>query len=124
MVSSSSSWSLVAHGGAGVIERQHLKPEQERAYREAMARAAEAGAAILRGGGRALDAAEAAVRTMEDEPLFNSGRGAAFTAEGRIELDAAVMDGRTLEAGAVAGVTRTRNPVSLARAVMARSDHV
>jgi beta-aspartyl-peptidase (threonine type) len=117
-------WALVLHGGAGAIERRHLNAEQERAYREAMARAAEAGAAALRAGARALDAAEAAVRVMEDEPLFNAGRGAVFTAEGKVELDAAVMDGRTLAAGAVAGVTRTRNPVSLARAVMERSPHV
>jgi beta-aspartyl-peptidase (threonine type) len=117
-------WALVAHGGAGVIERAHLKPEQERAYRDAMARAAQAGAAVLRAGGRALDAAEAAVRLMEDDPLLNAGRGSVFTAEGRVELDAAVMDGRTLAAGAVAGVSRTRNPVSLARAVMERSPHV
>jgi beta-aspartyl-peptidase (threonine type) len=117
-------WALVAHGGAGVIGRGDLTPEQERAYRDAMARAANIGAAILRAGGRALDAVEAAVRVMEDEPLFNAGRGAVFTAEGRIELDAAVMDGRTLAAGAVAGVMATRNPVSLARAVMERSPHV
>jgi beta-aspartyl-peptidase (threonine type) len=119
-----SNWSLVVHGGAGVIERRHLNPEQDRAYRDALARAAEAGAAALRAGGRALDAAEAAVRLMEDEPLFNAGRGAVFTAEGKVELDAAVMEGRTLAAGAVAGVSRTRNPVTLARAVMERSPHV
>jgi beta-aspartyl-peptidase (threonine type) len=123
-VPTAADWSLVIHGGAGVIERRHLRPEQEEAYREALARAAEAGASVLRAGGAALDAAEVAVRVMEDDPLFNAGRGAVFTAEGRVELDAAVMDGRTLAAGAVAGVSRTRNPVALARAVMDGSPHV
>jgi beta-aspartyl-peptidase (threonine type) len=117
-------WALVAHGGAGIITRADLSPAQEAAYRGAMAAAAEAGAAVLRQGGPALDAVEAAVRVLEDDPLFNAGRGAVFTAEGRIELDAAVMDGRTLKAGAVAGVTVPRHPVSLARAVMERSPHV
>lgn len=117
-------WALVAHGGAGVIERAHLRPEQEAAYRDAMARTAEVGAEVLRSGGRALDAVEAAVRVLEDEPLFNAGRGAVFTAEGKVELDAAIMDGRSLAAGAVAGAACARNPVSLARAVMERSPHV
>ena len=117
-------WALVVHGGAGVIERGQLTPEQDKAYRAAMAHAAEAGAAVLRRGGSALDAVEAAIRPMEDEPLFNAGRGAVFTAEGRNELDAAIMDGRKLTAGAVAGVTRARHPISLARAVMQHSSHV
>ena len=117
-------WSLVLHGGAGVIDRADLTAEQDAAYRQALTAAAEAGAAVLRVGGAALDAVEAAVRALENEPLFNAGRGAAFTAEGRNELDAAIMDGATLRAGAVAGVTRTRNPVSLARTVMEQSPHV
>ncbi|MFC3068414.1 isoaspartyl peptidase/L-asparaginase family protein [Phenylobacterium soli] len=117
-------WALVAHGGAGVIERAHLTPEQDGAYREAMGRVVEAGGAVLKAGGAALDAVEAGIRILEDDPLFNAGRGAVFTAEGKTELDAAVMDGKSLGAGAVAGVTRTRHPVSLARAVMARSPHV
>lgn len=117
-------WALVAHGGAGVIERAQLRPEQEAAYREAMALTAEAGAAVLKAGGGALDAVEAAVRLMEDDPLFNAGRGAVFTAEGAIELDASVMDGATLGAGAVAGLTRTRHPIAAARAVMEHSPHV
>ncbi|RAK56581.1 isoaspartyl peptidase/L-asparaginase family protein [Phenylobacterium deserti] len=119
-----SKWALVAHGGAGVIDRSDLKPEQEQAYRDAMARVAETGAAVLRDGGSAMDAVVAAVRVLEDEPLFNAGRGAVFTAEGRNELDASIMDGRSLDAGAVAGVTRTRNPITLARAVMEQSPHV
>lgn len=117
-------WALVAHGGAGVIEKGDLKPEQERAYREAMARVAEAGAAVLKAGGGAMDAVEAAVRLFEDDPLFNAGRGAVFTAEGAIELDASVMDGASRAAGAVAGLTRTRHPISAARAVMEHSAHV
>lgn len=117
-------WAIVAHGGAGVIERAHLRPEQDSAYREAMARAAKIGAAVLQGGGAAMDAVEAAVRVLEEDPLFNAGRGAVFTAEGRNELDAAVMDGRRKRAGAVAGVTRTKHPVSLARRVLEKSAHV
>lgn len=117
-------WALAAHGGAGVITRERLKPEQEAAYRAAMAAVAEAGAAVLRAGGAAMDAVEAAVRLLEDDPLFNAGRGATFTAEGRVELDASIMDGRTLAAGAVAGLTATRHPISAARAVMEASDHV
>jgi beta-aspartyl-peptidase (threonine type) len=117
-------WALVAHGGAGVIARGDLSPEQERAYREAMGAAANAGAAVLRAGGAAMDAVEAAVQMLEDDPLFNAGRGAAFTAEGRNELDASIMDGRTLAAGAVAGVTTTRHPISAARAVIEGSPHV
>lgn len=117
-------WALVVHGGAGVIERKDLTPEQEAAYREAMGRVAKTGAEVLRRGGSALDAIEAAIRILEDDPLFNAGRGAVFTAEGRNELDSSIMDGATLKAGAVAGVTRTRHPISLARAVMERSAHV
>ncbi|HEY1145518.1 MAG TPA: isoaspartyl peptidase/L-asparaginase, partial [Allosphingosinicella sp.] len=117
-------WALVAHGGAGAIARGDLTPEQEAAYREAMSTAANAGAAILRAGGSAMDAVEAAIQILEDDPLFNAGRGAAFTAEGRNELDASIMDGRTLEAGAVAGLTTTRHPISAARAVIEGSAHV
>ncbi|NNM77503.1 isoaspartyl peptidase/L-asparaginase [Sphingomonas sp. ID1715] len=117
-------WTLVVHGGAGIIEQGNLNPEEERSIREALSRALEAGAAILREGGAALDAAEAAVRVLEDDPNFNAGRGSVFTYDGAIEMDAAVMDGRTRDAGAVTGVTRTRNPVTLARRVMEDSPHV
>jgi L-asparaginase / beta-aspartyl-peptidase len=117
-------WAVVVHGGAGVIERSSLSPEQEAAYREAMGRVANVAADVLKKGGGALDAIEAAVRIMEDDPLFNAGRGAVFTAEGRNELDSSVMDGATLKAGAVAGVTTTKHPISLARAVMEKSPHV
>jgi beta-aspartyl-peptidase (threonine type) len=117
-------WAIVIHGGVGVIEPDEITPEQEAAYREALARAVGAGIDVLKRGGSALDAVEATIMFMEDDPLFNAGRGAVFTAEGRNELDAAIMDGRTLAAGAVAGVTRTRNPISLARRVMEKSPHV
>ena len=117
-------WAIIVHGGAGVIERKDLTPEQDKAYREAMGRVAEAGAAVLKSGGSSLDAIEASIRIMEDDPLFNAGRGAVFSADGKNELDASIMNGRTLGAGAVAGVTRTRHPISLARQVMEHSDHV
>src|SRR5665213_339389 len=117
-------WKLLVHGGAGVIERGVLTAAQEKEFRGGLDRALEAGAAILSAGGAALDAVEAAARTLEDDPLFNAGRGSVFTYQGTIEMDAAIMDGRTRVAGAVTGVTATRNPVSLARAVMEKSPHV
>jgi beta-aspartyl-peptidase (threonine type) len=117
-------WSFAIHGGAGVIERDSLTPEQDAAYRAALHRALEAGQAILAAGGSAMDAVQAAIQIMEDDPLFNAGRGAVFTAEGRNELDAAVMDGSTLNAGSVAGLTTTRHPIAAARAVMEQSPHV
>ena len=117
-------WAIVVHGGAGVIERKDLSAEQERAYREAMRKVTESGAKLLAAGKPALDVIEATIGMMEDDPLFNAGRGAVFTAQGRNELDAAIMDGKTLKAGSVAGVTRTRHPISLARRVMERSPHV
>ena len=117
-------WSLAIHGGAGVIERASLTPEQDAAYRAALQGALDAGSAVLKSGGSALDAVQAAVQVMEDDPLFNAGRGAVFTAAGRNELDAAVMDGSDLTAGSVAGLTTTRHPVAAARAVMERSPHV
>jgi beta-aspartyl-peptidase (threonine type) len=117
-------WRLVIHGGAGVILRGQMTPQAEAAYRAALLASLEAGAAILRDGGNALDAVEAAVIVMEDDPLFNAGHGAVFTAAGTHELDAAIMDGRNRDAGAVAGVTQVRNPIRAARAVMEQSEHV
>ena len=117
-------WSLAIHGGAGVIERGQLSPEQDAAYRAALNHALEVGADVLSNGGSSLDAVEAVIHVLEDDPLFNAGRGAVFTADGRIEHDAAIMDGTTLNAGAVAGLTRTRHPISAARAVMEKSPHV
>jgi beta-aspartyl-peptidase (threonine type) len=112
------------HGGAGVIERATMDPKTEAAYRAGLTEAIEAGAKVLDRGGSSLDAIEAAIRILEDNPLFNAGRGAVFSAEGKNELDSAIMDGATLKAGAVAGVTRTRHPISLARAVMEKSQWV
>ena len=117
-------WALAIHGGAGVIERGDLTADKEIAYRAALLAALDAGSTVLRRGGSSLDAVEATIRVLEDDPLFNAGRGAVFTADGRNELDASIMDGTTRKAGAVAGVTRTRNPISLARVVMEKSPHV
>lgn len=117
-------WSFAIHGGAGVIERADLSPEQDAAYRAALNQALEAGAKILAEGGSAMDAIQAAIQLMEDDALFNAGRGAVFTAAGRNELDAAVMNGADRTAGAVAGLTRTRHPIAAARAVMEQSPHV
>ena len=114
-------WAIVLHGGAGVIERATMNPKTEAAYRASLKEAIEAGAKELDKGGSSLDAVEASIRILEDNPLFNAGRGAVFTADGKNELDSAIMDGATLKAGAVAGVTRTRHPISLARAVMEKS---
>jgi L-asparaginase / beta-aspartyl-peptidase len=115
---------LVIHGGAGTITRQNMTPEKEKAYNEALNQALQAGYAILKKGGTSLDAVEATIRVMEDSPLFNAGKGAVFTHEGKNELDAAIMDGKTLKAGAVASVTTIRNPITAARAVMEQSEHV
>jgi len=117
-------WKLVVHGGAGVIERGQLTAEQDRDIRASLDRALADAASILAGGGDALDAVERAACMLEDDPNFNAGRGAVFTYQGTNELDAAIMDGRGRDAGAVTGVSATRNPVSLARAVMEHSPHV
>ncbi len=117
-------WSIAIHGGAGTITREAMTPEKEAEYRAALERGLAAGIAILEKGGAALDAVEAVVVTLEDDPHFNAGRGAVFTWDGKNSLDAAIMDGRTRMAGAVAGLSRTKNPVKLARAVMEKSPHV
>ena len=117
-------YSLAIHGGAGTLLKENMTPEKEAAYHDALSRALEAGEAILREGGSAMDAVEAAVCALENEPLFNAGRGAVYTSEGTQEMDAAVMDGRDRRAGSVAGVFGPKNPVKLARAVMERTEHV
>ena len=117
-------YSLAIHGGAGTILKSTMTPEREAGYRAGLARALEAGEAVLRDGGAALDAVVEAVAALEDEPLFNAGRGAVFTSEGKQEMDAAVMNGRDRSAGAVAGIFGPRNPIRAARAVMERTDHV
>ena len=117
-------WAMEIHGGAGVIERAKLGPAGEAAYRAALKQALAAGTAVLARGGSSMDAVEAAIRVMEDDPHFNAGRGAVFTEQGKNEMDAAIMDGATERAGAAADVTRTRHPISLARAVMEKTPHV
>jgi beta-aspartyl-peptidase (threonine type) len=117
-------WGIVIHGGAGVIKRESLTPEREAAVRAVLTEALQAGHAILAKGGSSLDAVTAAVRVMEDSPLFNAGKGAVFTHDGKNELDAAIMNGRTREAGSVAGLHHVKNPITLARAVMEKSPHV
>ena len=115
---------LAIHGGAGTILRAQMTPALEAEYRGSLEAALKVGWNILTKGGSSLDAVEAAVCLLEDFPLFNAGRGAVFTHEGNVELDAAIMDGHKLRAGAVAFVNNIRNPVKLARLVMERTEHV
>ena len=117
-------FALVIHGGAGVIERDQLSATDEQSIRADLEQALEAGRAILAAGGSALDAVEAAVVALEESSRFNAGKGSVYNAEGRHELDASIMEGRTRRAGAVAGVETIRNPVKLARVVMEQSPHV
>ncbi len=123
-VAGASKITLVIHGGAGTITRQSMTPEREKAYTAALNLALQTGHAILKKGGTSLDAVEATIRVLEDSPLFNAGKGAVFTHEGKNELDASIMDGSNLKAGAIAGVTTIRNPISTARRVMDKSEHV
>src|SRR5690606_29639299 len=115
---------LVIHGGAGTIEKKHMTPEKERLYNEALTSALQIGYDEIKSGKDTLDAIQAAVNVLEDSPLFNVGKGAVFTNEGINELDASIMDGATLKAGAVAGVSTLKNPINAARAVMEKSEHV
>jgi beta-aspartyl-peptidase (threonine type) len=115
---------LAIHGGAGTLPRAEMSGEMERKYRSGLATALDAGYAVLQRGGTSLDAVTRAVTVLEDNPLFNAGLGAVFTLDGRNELDAAIMDGGSLKAGAVCGVTHIRNPIELARTVMEHSDYV
>jgi beta-aspartyl-peptidase (threonine type) len=115
---------LVIHGGAGGNLKKEMGQGQEEDYRAGLREALEAGYQVLRKGGSSLDAVETSIRFLEDSPLFNAGKGAVFTSQGTNELDASIMDGQTLMAGAVAGVRRIKNPISLARLVMTRSPHV
>lgn len=115
---------IAVHGGAGTIERGALSSEREQAIRDALEKAVRAGHAILVAGGSSLDAVSAAVEILEDAPEFNAGRGAVLTSEGGVELDASIMNGANLDAGAVAGVKGLRNPIQAARLVMTDSPHV
>ncbi|HEX8460369.1 MAG TPA: isoaspartyl peptidase/L-asparaginase, partial [Segetibacter sp.] len=115
---------LVIHGGAGTILKSQMTPAKEEAYKGALTEALQKGYSILKSGGSSLDAIVAAIKVMEDNPLFNAGKGSVFTNEGKNEMDAAIMDGSNLKAGSVAGVTTIKNPVTAARAVMDKSEHV
>jgi len=117
-------FAIAIHGGAGTLPRAELGADREQQYRRGLAAALDAGRGILERGGTSLDAVVRAVSLLEDDPLFNAGRGAVFTRDGRNELDAAVMDGSTLAAGAVCGVCHIKNPIELARAVMEHSDYL
>ena len=123
-VRSAPNFALVIHGGAGTLRRETMTPVMEKAYRDTLSIALRRGYDILARGGTSLDAVEAVIRILEDSPLFNAGKGSVFTSAGTNELDASIMDGRTLAAGAVAAVQRVRNPISLARLVMEKSPHV
>lgn len=117
-------WGLVIHGGAGNLDPSMLTPERQAEYRTTLEEALRAGHRVLARGGSSVDAVQAALVILEDSPLFNAGKGAVFTHDGKNELDAAIMDGSTHAAGAVAGVRRVKNPIVLARRVMERSPHV
>lgn len=117
-------FAIAVHGGAGTILRETMTPEKEKNYKQGLQDAITAGELILQKGGRSLDAVEAAIRCLENNPLFNAGKGSVFTNEGKNEMDASIMDGTDLRAGAVAGVQHIKNPISLARAVMEQSEHV
>jgi len=115
---------MVIHGGAGTILKKNMTTEKEVAYTAVLTKALQTGYDKLKAGKTSLDAVEATIHVMEDSPLFNAGKGAVFTHDGKNEMDAAIMDGKTLMAGSVAGVTTIRNPISAARAVMEKSEHV
>jgi L-asparaginase / beta-aspartyl-peptidase len=117
-------WAIVIHGGAGVLTRAQMSPEMDKEYREALTAALNTGRKILAEGGTALEAVEKTINVMEDNPLFNAGKGAVFTHDGKNELDAAIMDGSNLAAGSVACVTDIKNPITAARYVMTKSEHV
>lgn len=115
---------LVIHGGAGTMKKEHMTSEQEEAYHQTLQNALNKGYEILASGGKSLDAVVASITVLEDSPLFNAGKGAVFTHSGKNELDASIMDGSNLKAGAIAGVTTIRNPIKAAYAVMTESEHV
>ncbi|MBK9254398.1 MAG: isoaspartyl peptidase/L-asparaginase [Saprospiraceae bacterium] len=117
-------YAIVIHGGAGTIERSSMDAATEKAYLDALNEALDIGEQILKNGGKSIDAVEKTIQYMEDSPLFNAGKGAVFTHEGKNELDASIMTGDTQEAGAVGSITTVRNPISAARAVMEKSEHV
>lgn len=117
-------FAIAIHGGAGTILRKNMSPELELEYEKTLEKAIRTGHDVLKNGGTSLEAVQKAIMVMEDSPLFNAGKGAVFTNEGKNELDASIMDGKTLKAGAVAGVTVVKNPILLAYAIMDKSPHV
>lgn len=117
-------FALAIHGGAGTILKKNMTREAEKIYKESLVEALEKGFDILKNGGTSLDAVEVTVKVLEDNPLFNAGKGSVFTSDGKNEMDAAIMEGSTLAAGAVAQVTNIKNPISAARAVMEKSEHI
>ncbi len=117
-------YALVLHGGAGVMAAESMTPAVQKEYVSVLNRALQVGDSVLASGGTSMDAVVKTIVILEDSPLFNAGKGAVFTHEGTVELDASVMDGKTLTAGAVAGITDIKNPIELARAVMEKSEHV
>ena len=121
-----SSFGIVIHGGGGVRDKVEFEknPELEKSYRDILKEALSAGYKILKEGGSSVDAVEAAIRVMEDSPLFNAGKGASFTRAGTNELDASIMNGKTLRAGGVGGIQYVKNPIRLARMVMEKTPHV
>ena len=118
------SFAIVIHGGAGGIKREYFNEEQQKAYTQKLEEALNAGYTILENGGISLNAIQAAINVMEDSPLFNAGKGAVYNSEGNQEMDAAIMDGSTLNSGAVAGINHIKNPILAARIVMDSSKHV
>jgi beta-aspartyl-peptidase (threonine type) len=120
----STKWAIAVHGGAGESEWQQMSAQTEADYHASLNRALSVGVATLSRGASSLDAVEAAIKVLEDDPLFNAGRGSAFNDQGKNEMDASIMDGTTLPAGAVAGLCCTKNPISAARAVMEKSPYV
>lgn len=121
---STEKFAIVIHGGAGTILKKNMSPEIEAQYKAKLEEAVKVGYEVLKNGGSSIEAVEKTINIMEDSPLFNAGKGAVFTNQGKNELDASIMDGKTLKAGAVAGVTNVKNPISLARVVMEKSEHV
>lgn len=115
---------IVIHGGAGTMQKKNMTPDKENEYKKKLEEAIRVGYAILKNGGTSMDAVEKTIHVLENSPLFNAGKGAVFTGDGKNELDASIMDGATLDAGAVAGVTTVKNPISLAREVLENSPHV
>lgn len=120
----SENFAIVIHGGAGTILKKNMSDEQEKAYQEKLQEALDSGYLVLKNGGTAIEAVEKAIVVMEDSPLFNAGKGAVYTNAATNELDASIMDGKTLNAGAVSGVRNVKNPIKLVRLVMEKSEHV